>query len=583
MERRAFAGDVTAGDLSRRVALPVFAAIGTAWLAAVSWGKWSDALIDSGREWIVPDAIARGGLLYRDVVYWFGPFTPYLHALFFRAFGSSFGTLAFAGACGAAAVLACLYMALSRVTGRREAWAWTAIAVPLLVFMPNAGGAILGMGYRMWHAAGFALLAIALACGTGAAPRRRELLAAGALAGLAGLCRTEWGIAAVIAASVAALVTSRASGAPFASAAFVGAGFLAVESVGIGLFVVLAGAVPILRDGPVLLLHLPPEITARVGAAGAVEWMRGSAQMAYSALLLVAVFFAIEILVAARSEPGLVRPRLLRLFLVLLLLIACAAVGGTPAGPLFSGAPLICAVSVLAGLRTRSQPLGAALAGFGTMGVLASHRRFFFLTDGPYVAPPLLFALVSAAGCTTLWISGCSPAVRRRLSAGLFAAVTVMAAAAFAIRIAGYRADDRVPVPGTQGMLSAQPAVAREIAAVSESIRRQTSPGSGLVVFPEGEVINYLSDRRNPIRHKLYLPGYVTAANELAILKELERADPAAVVVWPRPLGEYGKGFFGRDYGMRLRAWIDGRYRVEPLVTGPGPPSRLLLGLPNRN
>lgn len=583
MERPAFARDVTARDLLRRAALPASAALGTAWLAAVSWGKWSDALIDSGREWIVPDAIARGGLLYRDVVYWFGPFTPYLHAFFFRAFGSSFGTLAFAGACGAAAVLACLHLALSRVTGRREAWAWTAIAVPLLVFMPNAGGAILGMGYRMWHAAGFALLAIAVACGTGKAPRRREFLAAGALAGLAGLCRTEWGIAAAIAASVAALLASRAGAAPFASTAFVGAGFLAVEGVGIGLFVVLAGAGPVLRDSPVLLLHLPPEITARVGGAAAIEWMRGSAQMAYSALLLVAAFFAIEILVAARAEPELVRPRLLRLFLVLMLLIACVVIGGVPVGVLFSGAPLICAVSVLAGFRTRSQPLGAALAGFGTMGVLASHRRFFFLTDGPYVAPPLLFALVCAAGCTALLVSGRPPAVRRRYSASLFAAITVMAAAAFAVRIAGYRADDRVPVPGTQGMLSARATVVREIDAVSERVRRQTSSGSGLVVFPEGEVINYLSDRRNPIRHKLYLPGYVTASNELAILTELEKANPAAVVVWPRPLGEYGKGLFGRDYGKRLRVWIDGRYRVEPLVTGPGPPSRLLLGLPNRN
>jgi len=68
----------------------VLASVG---LFLVSRGKWSDAIIDSGREWIVPDALARGDLLYRDVVYWFGPFTPYFHAAFFRIFGSSFSTL----------------------------------------------------------------------------------------------------------------------------------------------------------------------------------------------------------------------------------------------------------------------------------------------------------------------------------------------------------------------------------------------------------------------------------------------------------------------------------------------------------
>ena len=52
----------------------------TAALFLVSRGLWSDPLIDSGREWIVPDALARGELLYRDVAYWFGPFTPYWHA-----------------------------------------------------------------------------------------------------------------------------------------------------------------------------------------------------------------------------------------------------------------------------------------------------------------------------------------------------------------------------------------------------------------------------------------------------------------------------------------------------------------------
>ena len=62
----------------------------TAALFIVSRGKWSDPLIDSGREWIVPDALARGDLLYRDVVYWFGPFTPYFQAAFMRLFGSSY-------------------------------------------------------------------------------------------------------------------------------------------------------------------------------------------------------------------------------------------------------------------------------------------------------------------------------------------------------------------------------------------------------------------------------------------------------------------------------------------------------------
>src|SRR5262249_19627942 len=148
-------------------------------LFVVSRGKWSDPIIDSGREWIVPDALSRGQLLYRDVVYWFGPFTPYLHALFFRLLGSSFRTLVLAGIVSSVAILACLRWALRQVTDAAQANAWTALAIPWLIFMPAAGGAILGMGYRMWHAAGFGLLALTLVL------RRRESGAPDFSAGLA--------------------------------------------------------------------------------------------------------------------------------------------------------------------------------------------------------------------------------------------------------------------------------------------------------------------------------------------------------------------------------------------------------------
>ncbi|HYK40841.1 MAG TPA: hypothetical protein VE007_00535, partial [Thermoanaerobaculia bacterium] len=93
---------------------------------------------------------------------------------------------------------------------------------------------------------------------------------------------------------------------------------------------------------------------------------------------------------------------------------------------------------------------------------------------------------------------------------------------------------------------------------------------AGLVVFPEGEILNFLTSRPNPIRHKLYLPGYLTAANEEEILAELRRARPAAVVLWPRPLGEYSRGEFGTDYGRRIRDWIAREYAEHRVANQPG-------------
>ena len=202
--------------------LPVAAGIALAGASValffISRGKWSDAIIDSGREWIVPDALAQGDLLYRDVVYWFGPLTPYFHALFFALFGSGFPTLVAAGIVGSIGVLAALHFALRAVTGRRRHSSGPRSRFPALVFMPNAGGSILGMGYRIWHAAGFALAAISLAS---RGNERRPILRAalvGLLGGLAGLCRTEWGAVAVL-ASLAASSAAIAGRAPLARSA----------------------------------------------------------------------------------------------------------------------------------------------------------------------------------------------------------------------------------------------------------------------------------------------------------------------------------------------------------------------------
>ncbi len=563
---------------ARKIALLACAGVASVALFVVSRGKWSDAIIDSGREWIVPDALSRGQLLYRDVVYWFGPFTPYFHAFFLRAFGSGFGALVGAGLVGAAGVVVCLHLALRRVTTAGAAWAWTVLSVPVLVFMPDAGGAILGMGFRIWHAAGFALLALTVA--GGARESRVRLVVAGSLAGLAGLCRTEWGLAAFASLAFFAIRRDGPGRRAAGTLAIVSGSFVGVMAAGLGLFVWRAGPTAVFADAPVLLFNLPRETLRRAGDMGSGGW-RGLLQMGYAALAGFAAFSILDLLVVVRRGQ-VARASLIRVSILLAAIVVCAAAGGFPPGGLLAAGPLVCGLSFFAGLATSDRELGASLMGFGAMGLAASHRRFFFVSDGPYVAPALLFSWVCAAGCATWLLARREASVRSSLGRLTTAAVGALAAVAFLMRAAEYRSDDRVPVPGTQGMLSASPAQSLAIAELARTIRRLTPSGSGLVVFPEGEVVNFLAARSNPIRHKLYLPGYVDSRNELQIVRELEEARPAAIVIWPRPLGEYGAGFFGRDYGTGIQAWIDSEYEHVALEGSKGMDQRIVLAIRRR-
>lgn len=564
----------------RRVAGIAGVGAATVALFVVSRGKWSDPLIDSGREWIVPDALAGGALLYRDVVYWFGPVTPYVQAAFLGVLGSGFAGLVAAGAASALAVLALLYAVLRRVAGRREAGLWAALAIPALVFMPNAGGALLGMGYRIWHAAGFTLAAVLVA--TGGRRSAARLLLAGACAGLAGLCRAEWGLAALAATGLACVVRARPRRRGIAEATLAVAGWAAVFGGGLAVFLWRAGAPAVVADGHVLLTGLPPETRHFLLAfSGLPDWRAGLAELVYSAAMWSGLLLVAALL--SRPSPPDRRTSLAALVAVLVLLAAAALLGGAGSAVLFSAAPLVSLAGLVAGLRRGKGGGAAGLAACGLLGFVLSYRRPFHIGDSAYVAPPLLFAFACAAGL--LWLAAARCRTRRdrgRLTAAWRWAVGALVAAAFAGRLAQYAAIEAVPIAGTDGMLSARPELAREIEELAAAVEAATPGDGALVVFPEGEVLNLLSRRRNPLRHKLYLPGYLTDSNEPAVLGELSRERPAAVVIWRRPTSEYDRALFGEDYGRRIRAWIDANYALEPFRASGSPAranARFTLGI----
>jgi hypothetical protein len=545
-------------------------ALASVGLFLLSRGKWSDAIIDSGREWIVPDALARGDLLYRDVVYWFGPFTPYFHAAFFKLFGSSFRTLVVAGIVGSIGVLAALYFALRRVTGRREAALWTALAIPALVFMPNAGGPILGMGYRIWHAAAFSLAAITLASSPASVRKTLRAAAAGALCGAASLCRTEWGLVALASVLLATWLEGRAPGEFARSAAAAVATFLGVFGATVGVFVAAAGWKAVVEDGHVFLTGLPPETREfLVAYSGIRDWPSGVAEMLYSAAMWGGALVLLHVLAIGRSDRGRLVRKLPLVLAFLVLLGLTAALGGAGGAVLLSGAPLVSAAAAVLAVTpgTARRP---ALAAFGVAGVLLSYRRPFHIGDAAYVGPPVLFALVSAAGIVKWLIDReRDDGARERLRAWSIAGVLSLVVLAFAGRALHYAEDDRIAVPGTEGMLVSRPERVLRLASIGRAVAEETRTGEGLVVFPEGELLNHMTRRPNPIRHKLYIPGYLTDRNEDELLVELEKAPPAAVVVLYRPTGEYGRADFGDGYGRKIGKWVDENYAMRPVTVDP--------------
>ena len=234
-----------------------------------------------------------------------------------------------------------------------------------------------------------------------------------------------------------------------------------------------------LNDGHVLLTGLPAETRRFVVAFSTIaDWKHGILELLYSAGMWLGAFLVIALLAARKRGAPWPRRRVPPLVAVVVLLGLLALLGGAAGAVLFSAAPLVCLAALVAGLRLAAGPRAAALSAFGLAGLLLSYRRPFHIGDSAYVGPPLLFALVCGIGLLRLAVvSERNGLTRGRLRRSLLAGIAAVAALAFGGRLLQYASDDRVPIPGTDGMLSTRPPVIRELTGLALAIRRGTSSG----------------------------------------------------------------------------------------------------------
>ena len=83
-------------------------------MLAASWQRWTQPLIDHGREMNLPTRILAGEKIYSDVQVLYGPFAPHFNALLYRVFGIHLSVLKAAGVVCAILILLMIYR-LARV------------------------------------------------------------------------------------------------------------------------------------------------------------------------------------------------------------------------------------------------------------------------------------------------------------------------------------------------------------------------------------------------------------------------------------------------------------------------------------
>ena len=95
-------------------------------MLAASWQRWTQPLLDHGREMNLPTRILAGEHMYSDVQFLYGPFAPHFNALLYKLFGIQLGTIKVAGALCAVIILLMIYWLSRRLMSVWESAAVTA-------------------------------------------------------------------------------------------------------------------------------------------------------------------------------------------------------------------------------------------------------------------------------------------------------------------------------------------------------------------------------------------------------------------------------------------------------------------------
>lgn len=173
-------------------------------LCVMTWQRWTDPVVDFGRELYTAWQVSVGKTLYREVEHLYGPLSAQINALAFRLFGVSYRVLTVTSLVLLAGFTLLLYRAWKRLTND---WTATWVCVGFLAVSAFAlyktdianYNFVTPYSFELVHGFYLALLCLMVLTAYAQTPRRLYLWLAGLLYGLVFLTKLEVLVALTIA------------------------------------------------------------------------------------------------------------------------------------------------------------------------------------------------------------------------------------------------------------------------------------------------------------------------------------------------------------------------------------------------
>ncbi len=98
-------------------------------------------------------------------------------------------------------------------------------------------------------------------------------------------------------------------------------------------------------------------------------------------------------------------------------------------------------------------------------------------------------------------------------------------------------------------------------------IKNNTARNDKITVFPEGAMINFLSDRMSDKNYYYLIPPNIEIFGEENIVKDLENNLPDYIIIQPMSYNNYKETYFCESFGTKICALIP-KYYEKPIVFG---------------
>ena len=563
-------------------------------LAAFTWRKWPNVLIDFGLQLYLPWRIDQGAVLYRDLHYLSGgPLSQYFNALLFKIFGVSLRTLIFANLALSAALLVLIYRRFLAAADR-----WTATTICLGVVLVFAFSQYTAVGnynyiapysHELFHGLVLSILALAFLTDWVGKQKIRYAFATGFCFGLVFLTKPEIFVAlaaGVITAFVLVYLTLRRRD------------FLVISTAAF----LVSAVVPVLGFF-LYFLHLESWRDSLYSAAFAWAplwltpvardhyylWCAGLDAPVYHLRQMAIHFFCVALLVAIYARlfqrgTGFGTKRTVWLVLVIPLLAAAYWFDWMNCGASLALLALTACILLVKNYKTLSAGLDMtfpllwsvfSLMLLAKLGLFSRVWHYGFALAMP-AAVTAIFLLFRLLPVLLEKKYNMDPQPFRR-------AVWLVLMIGFGVLVydseSWYRTKTLAVGQGgdrimTYDLHRDQAGAAVQLAL--EWIDRNVPPEGTLAVLPEGTTINYFSRRVNPTPCLDWTPTVLTAFGEAGMTTAFEKNPPDYICLVTRDMSEFGVGPFGSspNYGEGVMQWIQKNYQPvyqvghEPLRSG---------------